>query len=184
MLYKDKPTEPVDTDGTKSVYDIVQKQLEREFHVEKTYLAIAVWAQNEGLVEMGKFFMDRAAEEKEHAVQHMNILLTCGKTPIIPTTLDELPALDCIDCCLDHTYITEKDFTKYFAKMYKAAIDEGNGKIMNFAMEFLEEQIEEEKWALSLLHMWKTCDGSKVDFEVLIEAYRKDLCTHGLGLKV
>lgn len=168
--------------SSKGVWDMIQKQLEREFLVEKTYIAIAVWAQVEGLVELGKFFMYKAIEEKSHAVMHINLMIECGKTPIIPTTLDTLPDLTCVDCCLDHTYITEQEFTGYFTDIYKAAVEQGEGRVIQFALDFLKEQTEEENWALSLMKLWKICGGSLIDFDMAVSDYSEGNNKHGLGL--
>lgn len=165
------------------VFEFVQEQLAREFWVEKVYINIACWSQANGMVEMGKFFAHRAEEEREHAFRHINLLLDCGKTPRIPFDLDKSPDITCIDCALDHTYDTERKFTKYFAKMQQMALAEGEGRVATFADEFLEEQTEEERWSLSLVRLWKVCDGSKIDFEMAMKEFNAGNYAHWVGLK-
>jgi ferritin len=144
---------------------LVQKQIEHELENERLYLSMASWCDHYGLTETAKFFYEHSLEERKHAMDFANHALARGKRAIFGATKEMKQ--DFTDCgeLLEEALLREKETTKLILELYRTGLKEGTLAV-NIASKYIDEQKEEEQLFLSLLNLWKTCNGSKIDFEM------------------
>ena len=71
------------------VAEAMNAQIQSEFGASQQYIAIAIYFDDQSLVELANFFYRQAEEEREHAMKFVHFMLETGAKPLIP----ELPPM-------------------------------------------------------------------------------------------
>ena len=167
--------EPLKANDKEILLEAVNKQIEMELHTEKMYWSIAIWAAHKGLTGTYKFFYKRAEEERKHATDFVNIALLCDKQPTLAFNLPEdVIKYDDLQSVLNSVYEQEQLVTKSIFELKQLATNKGNAKLMRLASKYLNEQVEEEAWALSLVKLAEKAKDNLYDFDLAIEELLED----------
>jgi ferritin len=126
-------------------------QIQSEFTASHQYIAIAVYFEEMGLVELAQFFHRQSEEEREHAMKFVHFMLETEARPIIPA-IPELrndfnnPA-DAVEFALEQ----ERKVTAQIDALVTLALQEGDHASNNFLQWFVTEQVEEVATMTTLL---------------------------------
>lgn len=145
--------------------ELTQKQITHELENERLYLEMAAWCEDKGLTQTAKFFFLHAAEEKEHAMDFFNHLSKQGKRAYFGATKEMKTDFSNLSDLLSEAVKREQETTELIQKLLCAG-KEDKSLVIDIAMKYIEEQLEEEQLFISLQNLWKICDGSKIDFEM------------------
>jgi ferritin len=128
----------------KNLMDALNRQIAMEEYASRSYLALALWADEASFEGAAAFFYKQAEEEREHMMKFIRFILDIGGSPVISTFPEELPKAksfkDLFEIGLKH----EKAVTKSIHKMYDMAMKDKDYPVVNFLNWFVEEQVEEE----------------------------------------
>lgn len=154
-----------------TLFALLQKQVEHEFHNERLYLSMAIWCNIKGYVETAKFFSTHALEERKHGMDFLNFMLNQRlpvETPIVtdvPTEFSDLTAV------LTKALEREKLTSKMIAELHRDAISNAS-LASQVTTKYIAEQVEEEELFQSILNLHELCNGNKIDFEMEIGAVK------------
>ena len=128
----------------KKVEDILNRQIERESYSSNLYLAMAVWAECNGLEGTAKWLYAQANEERTHMLQFISYVNERGGTSKI-TAIEEPPAeytdvMEVFAKVLEH----EQFVTASINEIVGVCLDEKDFTTNNWIQFFVTEQIEEE----------------------------------------
>ena len=75
----------------KKIQDALNKQIAMEEYAARSYLNLAIWADQSGFEGTAKFFYAQTEEEREHMHKIIQFVLQAGGKPIISDYGEPLP---------------------------------------------------------------------------------------------
>ena len=135
----------------KDLYDALNNQIAMEEHASRSYLALALWADEAGFEGAAAFFYNQTEEEREHMHKFIRFMLDTGGSPKVTTYPEDLPKAKSFKNLFEIGLKHEKAVTKSIHKMYDMALKEKDYATVNFLNWFVEEQVEEEDQIQTIL---------------------------------
>lgn len=137
------------------VQDEVNDQIQAEFQSGWLYLAFAAWFEEHDLDGFGNWMRIQWQEEQEHGMKfYDHILQRGGEVELKDLEKPEVEAesvVDVFEAVLSH----EKYITKRIHELYDLAREEGDYPLQTLLNWFIDEQVEEEEMAESILERLK-----------------------------
>ena len=135
----------------KKVEDICNRQIEREGYSSFLYLAMASWAETNGLSGVAQWLYAQAEEEKLHMLKFIKYINERGGKAIVPALKkppeDFKSAEDMFKEVLKH----EQFVTASINEIAAVTFAEKDFNTHNFLQWFVMEQVEEEASAQAIL---------------------------------
>jgi len=133
------------------VQNVLNKQIEVEAYSSQVYLAMASWAETQGLNGVAKFLYDHSDEERQHMLKLVGYVNERGGTALIPA-LDQPKkeyggVRDVFQQLLDH----EREVSQEINKVVDVCLEEKDYISHNFMQWYVAEQIEEEALAQNMI---------------------------------
>jgi len=161
---------------SKTLTAALNTQMTKEAQASQIYLSYASWASSQGFSGIASFLFKHSQEERNHMMKILEyILKRCGEAHVsaIPAP-PENPAT--IHTCFEKVFEHEVDNTKSIYKLVKMSFDEEDWSTWNFLQWFVNEQIEEETFAISLIDKLKMAGGENASTYALY-SFDRDLDT-------
>ena len=137
------------------VYELINDQINKELYSAYLYLSFADYYEEEGLEGFANWYEIQAQEERDHALIFRNYLHENGckvKLLAIAQPDKEFSSyLEPLEAALEH----EKYVTSLINDIYAAAHDAKDYRTMKFLDWFIEEQMEEEDTADTMVTRMK-----------------------------
>ena len=147
----------------------LNQQITKEAEAAQIYLAYASWADDQGYAGISNFLFRHAHEERNHMMKILRYILDRGSK----VTIEAIPAPGklpkSIQDCFNKVFEQEVSNTEAIHKIVKLSFEENDWATWNFLQWFVNEQVEEETLALSLLDKIKIAGGEKAADEALLE---------------
>lgn len=136
---------------TPKVEKILNEQLKLEAASSQTYLAMASWAETQGLGGIADFMYVHSDEERTHMLKLMKYINERGGHGVVPA-LDEPEQSygsinDVFKSLLDHEVMVSQSINECVA----VCLDEKDYTTHNFLQWYVAEQIEEEALARTIM---------------------------------
>ncbi|WP_310993315.1 ferritin [Aequorivita marina] len=153
---------------SKSIADILNKQVKKEGEAAQIYLAYAIWADSEGYAGVSDLLFRHSGEERDHMMKVIQYIQERGgrakitalsAPPENPKNLQE---------CFEKIFQHEVDNTTAIYEIVSLSHEEKDWATWNFGQWFVKEQIEEETLVMDLLDKLKVAGGSKATSESLL----------------
>ena len=139
----------------KKVEDLCNRQVEREGYSSNLYLAMASWAEQNGLGGFGDWLYAQAEEEKGHMLKFVKYINERGGKAIIPAfskpPVDFKDVVDMFDEVLKH----EQFISASINEIVDLTVTEKDFATNNFLQWFVSEQVEEESSVQSIVDKLK-----------------------------
>ena len=134
----------------KKVEDILNRQIDRESYSSNLYLAMAIWAECNGLEGTAKWLYAQADEEKQHMLKFISYVNERGGMAKI-TAVEEPPAeykdvIEIFAKVLEH----EQFVSASINEIVEVCLVEKDFTTHNWIQFFVTEQIEEEASVASI----------------------------------
>ena len=137
------------------VYELINAQINAELYSAYLYLSFADYYEEEGLEGYANFYEIQAAEERDHALIFRNYLHDNGMkvklSAIAQPDKTFSSFLEPLEAGLEH----EKYVTSLINDIYSAAAEVKDYRTMKFLDWFIEEQMEEEDTADTMITKMK-----------------------------
>jgi ferritin len=142
----------------KEIQDVLNKQIAMEEYASRSYLVLALWAEESGYEGTAKFFFKQTEEEQGHMMKFIKFVLEAGGSPEVSTYGEGLhkPKFfkDLFEIALKH----EQAVTKSIHSMVEKAWNSKDFATFNFLQWFVAEQVEEEDQFRTILDKIKIID--------------------------
>lgn len=142
----------------KNLLDALNRQIAMEEFASRSYLALALWADEASFEGAAAFFYQQAEEEREHMKKFIRFVLDIGGSPAISTFPEELPKAKSFKNLFEIGLKHERAVTKSIHKIYDMALKDKDYAAVNFLNWFVEEQVEEEGQFNTILDKIKLID--------------------------
>ena len=128
----------------KKVEDICNRQVEREGYSSNLYLAMASWAETNGLAGVAQWLYAQAEEEKMHMLKFIKYINERGGKALIPSFEKPPETYNSVDEMFKEVLKHEQFVTASINEMVELALEEKDYNTHNFLQWFVTEQVEEE----------------------------------------
>lgn len=152
---------------SKEMQSILIKQMTKEAEASSIYLALGIWASDQGYGGIANFLYRHAQEERNHMIKIMEYILDRGGRPQIEAVAAPPKDPKNLTECFNRVFKHEVDNTDAIYKIVDLSLHEKDWATWNFAQWFVKEQIEEEKLALKLIDKLKISGGDRATDESL-----------------
>lgn len=130
---------------SKTILDLMNYQINREYYSSYLYRAIANYYDHEGLAGFAHWFNVQAAEEKDHAIAMTQYVIDNEARVLFSALEASDENFADFRHPLAHSLEHEQLVTSLIHKIYGQAIQEGDYRTAKFIDFFITEQGEEEK---------------------------------------
>lgn len=146
---------------SKKVEAALNAQIETEAMSSQIYLAMASWAEVQGLGGIAAFLYRHSDEERVHALKLMKFVNERGGHAVVPAL--KQPAKDCksIMDVFQTIFQHETKVTGEINKVVDLCLKEKDYTTHNFMQWYVSEQIEEERLARTLIDKLNLIGGDK-----------------------
>ena len=135
----------------KKVEKILIEQIEKEAYSSQLYLAMASWAEGQGLAGVAEWLYAQSDEERVHMLKIIRYVNERDGKAVIPQLkkppVDYPELKELFDMVLEH----EKFISKSINDIVALCLEENDLTTHNWIQWFVEEQIEEEASAKEII---------------------------------
>ena len=151
---------------TQKVEAILVEQIEKEGYSSNLYLAMASWAEAEGLEGISQWLYVQADEERMHMLKLVHYVNERGGKSVIPSFKQPPVSFPSVREMFIEVLKHEQFVSASINEIVAVCIAEKDFTTQNWIQWFVNEQIEEEKNAQSILDKLKLIgDGSLYMFD-------------------
>lgn len=129
---------------SKNVEDILNEQVEKEGYSSNLYLAMASWAEVNGLDGTSKWLYAQAEEERMHMLKIISYINEKDGHAIVPEFQKPPVEYPGVKELFEEVLAHEKKVTASINNIVDVCIKENDHTTNNWVQWFVEEQIEEE----------------------------------------
>ena len=135
----------------KKIEDICNRQVEREGYSSNLYLAMASWAENNGLSGVAAWMYTQADEERIHMLKFIKYINERGGKAIMPAFKKPAAEYKNVEDIFKEVLKHEEFVTGSINEIVALTLDEKDFNTHNFLQWFVMEQVEEEASARLIL---------------------------------
>lgn len=136
---------------SKTVETALNKQIEVEASSSQFYLAMASWAENEGLNGVATFLYGHSDEERDHMLKLIKYVNERGGHAEIPALEMPPKKFESVTSIFQLLFKHEVSVTQEIHKVIEVCLEEKDYTTHNFMQWYVSEQIEEEALARNIL---------------------------------
>lgn len=147
---------------SKKLEQALNEQVNAEFWSAYLYLSMSTHFESEGLSGFAHWFKKQFQEEQEHATKIIDYIIARGGKVV-------LAAIDRVDTtwesplkAFEHTLSHERTVTESIHKLVKLAREEQDIATESFLKFFVDEQVEEEATAESIVESLQFVGSEKI----------------------
>jgi ferritin len=146
---------------SKKIEQALNAQMEKEAMSSQIYLAMASWAEVQGLEGIAAFLYRHSDEERMHALKLMRYINERGGHAVVPALSKPPKELRGITDIFQSIFQQEVEVTAEINKLVDLCLKDKDYTTHNFLQWYVAEQIEEERLARTLLDKLNLIGGDK-----------------------
>ena len=135
------------------VAKLLVEQIGIELGAHQQYLGISLWFERQSLSGWARLFRDQALEEARHAEKIIGYLIDNDVRFDLPALKSATTRYASAKAAVETSLASEVAVTARFDALATAARDAGDPRSLQFLQWFIDEQVEEERTARSLLDL-------------------------------
>ena len=140
---------------SKVVEQVLNKQIGIEAASSQVYLAMASWADNNGLTGTAKFMYLHSDEERQHMLKLIKFVNDRGGHAIIPELKQPKAVYTDVNDVFSDLLQHELEVTKSINEVVHTCLEDKDYTTHNFMQWYVSEQIEEEGLARTIMDKLK-----------------------------
>lgn len=135
----------------KKIEDICNRQVEREGYSSNLYLAMASWAETNGLSGIAGWLYLQADEERVHMLKFVKYINERGGKAIMPALKQPPVDYKSVQSMFEEVLKHEEFVTASINEIVALTLEEKDYNTHNFLLWFVMEQVQEETSARTIL---------------------------------
>jgi len=146
---------------SKTIENALNKQTELEADSSQYYLAMASWAETQGMNGVASFLYSHSDEERMHMLKLVKFVNERGGHGIIPALKQPPKSFKSVQATFEQILEHETLVSAEINKLVEICLKEKDYTTHNFLQWYVSEQIEEEALARKVLDRLKLIGGEK-----------------------
>jgi ferritin len=164
----------------KKIEDICNRQVEREGFSSNLYLAMASWAENNGLSGVAAWMYTQADEERIHMLKFIKYINERGGKAIMPAIKKPASEYKNVEEVFKEVLKHEEFVTESINEIVSLTLEEKDFNTHNFLQWFVMEQVEEEASARQIIDKLRLVGKNNIyEFDRDIVGLRKPAANAG-----
>jgi ferritin len=139
----------------------LNQQIELEGSSSQYYLAMASWAETQGMNGVAQFLYSHSDEERLHMLKLMKFVNERGGQGLVPALKQPPKTFKSVQAVFEEVLKHEILVSKEINKLVETCLKERDYTTHNFLQWYVSEQIEEEALARKVLDKLKLIGGEK-----------------------
>jgi len=139
----------------------LNKQVELEASSSQFYLAMASWAETQGLSGIANFLYHHSDEEREHMLKIIKFINERTGIAIVPALIKPPEKYSSVNEVFESLLEHELNVTESINNVVDTCLSEKDYTTYNFMQWFVAEQLEEEALARNILDKLNMIGGDK-----------------------
>lgn len=139
----------------------LNEQIKTEASSSQVYLAMACWAEVNGYDGTSKFLYAHSDEERQHMLKLVKFINERGGKAIIPALEKPEATFKSLEAVFKSLFEHETKVTNEINKIVHLCLKENDYTTHNFLQWYVNEQLEEEALARTIIDKLKLLDGDK-----------------------
>lgn len=140
---------------TKKLEDAINGQIQAEYYSSYMYLAMAAYCDSVNMPGYGHWMRAQAREEMQHVMKFYRYVVDRGGR-VVFGAIDQPPVeYASILAVAEETYAHEQKVTSLIGKLYEVAVVEKDYATQSFLQWYIDEQVEEENNARTIVDQLK-----------------------------
>jgi ferritin len=135
----------------KKIEDICNRQVEREGYSSNLYLAMASWAENNGLSGVAAWLYTQSDEERLHMLKFIKYINERGGKAVMPALKKPAAEYKSVEDVFKEVLKHEEFVTDSINEIVALTLEEKDFNTHNFLQWFVFEQVEEEASVRTIL---------------------------------
>jgi len=144
---------------SQKIQDALNAQIEVEASSSQFYLAMASWAETNGLNGVANFLYAHSDEERQHMLKLIKFINERGGKAVVPQLSKPPEEFESIQTIFQSLFDHEVKVTSEINSVVELCLTEKDYTTHNFMQWYVAEQIEEEALAADLLDKLKLIGG-------------------------
>lgn len=144
------------------IMDLLNNQVKLEMHASASYLAMASWCEQRGLLNSASLFYKQSEEEREHAMKIFTFINGSGGAAISPEVQNVNNDFESLRSVYETSLEQEISVTKSIFHIFKQARQNDDFVTEVFLQWFVTEQAEEEDKFRGILDIFDLMEGSSL----------------------
>lgn len=145
----------------KKIEEALNEQIRTEASSSQVYLAMACWAEVNGYDGTSKFLYAHSDEERMHMLKLVKFINERGGKAIIPALDKPEASFNSLEEVFKKLFEHETKVTNEINKIVHLCLQENDYTTHNFLQWYVNEQLEEEALARTILDKLRLLDGDK-----------------------
>ena len=146
----------------KEVSKILNEQIEKEFYSSNLYLAMAIWCDGKGFEGSSQWLYDQAEEERMHGFKFIHYLVDVDEKAVVPALKKPPVNFKDIKTLFDMVLKHEEFISDSINEIVKICYQANDYRTMNWIQYFVQEQIEEESTARTIIDKLKLAGDKNI----------------------
>lgn len=138
---------------SEQVAKLLVEQIGSELGAHQKYLGISIYFERQSLSGWARLFRGQALEEAQHAEKIIAFLIDNDVKFDLPALKSATTRYRSAKEAVEASLASEVAVTARFDKLASVALDAGDHRSLQFLQWFIDEQVEEERTARSLLDL-------------------------------
>jgi ferritin len=135
----------------KKIEDICNRQIEREGYSSNLYIAMASWAENNGLAGVAAWLYSQSDEERLHMLKFIKYINERGGKAVMPALKKPSLNFKSVEDVFKEVLKHEEFVTASINEIVALTLEEKDFNTHNFLQWFVMEQVEEEASVRAIL---------------------------------
>lgn len=133
-------------------------QANHELFAAHCYRAMSIWCDDNDYSGFAEFFTKQAIEEVEHADTFIRHLLDRGVMPKLTGFENPITEFSSLTEIAKHAQVLEQRNSSNIHRCYEVALEVQDFPSHPMLLKFIDEQVEEESWADTMVSLTERCD--------------------------
>jgi ferritin len=146
---------------SKKMTQLLNKQIEIEGNASQVYLAMASWVEVQGFEGAAEFLYGHSEEEREHMMKLFRFVNERGGHAAVPTIKTPQTTFKSLGDIFEDLLNHEVKVSAEINKLVDAALLEKDFATHHFLQWYVQEQMEEERLARTVLDKFKLIGSDK-----------------------
>ena len=146
-------------DISKTMQDAINAQIQAEYYSSYLYLSMAAYCDSINMPGYAHWMRAQAREEMEHVMKFYRYVVERGGRVVFGAIEQPPVEFESILAVAEETQAHEQKVTSLIHKLYEAAVVENDYATQSFLKWYIDEQVEEEDNARTIVEQLKMIDG-------------------------
>ena len=147
-------------DISKTMQDAINAQIQAEYYSSYLYLSMSAYCEDVNMPGYAHWMRAQAREEMEHTMKFYRYVVERGGRVVFGAIEQPPVEFESVLAVAEETQAHEQKVTSLIHKLYEVAVEEKDYATQSFLKWYIDEQVEEEDNARTIVEQFRAIKGN------------------------